>query len=293
MRIVAAQLLTQVMTKEENAKVVALALEVDDDDVLHLISRLVRPICGEESRGLLTRRLSRPLSRGCVHLFDELMSDVEIEQVEQLLPLIFRGLEDDDPTIAAGIAAPLPKFASAFKSHTARLRTLAEHWKQRGSWCDRHSRRVTGTSCPECNIVPPNPRSSLTQLLSELDALTNDELAELTLDEHHDVAEVANAALAEKAKDDAKLFRHVLCEVIAGRAPRKLGEACLKNASQESLMLAIHLLLECSDESLRLLAANSLNQLSSNDARPIAMELLRDPVPACRTQAVRWLRAAS
>jgi hypothetical protein len=117
---------------------------------------------------------------------------------------------DDDPVVATGVAELLADMAGALEPHRKRLRTLLDHWTDRGTWCERDAMKVNGGHCPKCNQVPPSPRACLVELLGDLGELSNEELLSLEGDPRTDVAEKARNVLVRRVHEHAVNLAHEL-----------------------------------------------------------------------------------
>jgi hypothetical protein len=196
--------------------------------------------------------------------------------------------------VATGVAELLADMAGALEAHRKRLRTLLDHWTDRGTWCEKDAMKVNGGHCPKCNQVPPSPRACLVELLGDLRELSNEELLSLEGDPRTDVADKARKVLVRRVNDEPAIVDWLVDLAISSEVSIRVLSECLESTgSGATFRDGVGRLLRSDRPELRLVAGNCLatNGWPHEHAVNLAHELRADSNPAVRTCGVRQLRA--
>jgi hypothetical protein len=283
------------VTGDGGPELLQVAMERGGDNTLFLVSKLAEPIWGPAATEFIMKRLDGPLTSGCEHLLKTLAGLGKPSDKDLIVARLLSALEYDDPKIAVGAAKAFDKLPQPLeKDAIARLRKAYDHWTRRGTRCDRHNIVVRGSSCPECNTVPPSPREQLLSFLASNSHWSVEELLEMEQDERHDVAGAARKAIAGMAERDRYLLGSLLQQCERGEARIDLLRELLKLPCEalKSVVNDILRLLDTENPKVRLVVLSHLpaDWISQIEVRRVATTRMRDADPSVRTQAVRTLR---
>jgi hypothetical protein len=205
------------------------------------------------------------------------------------------GVASSDPALAERAADALRRCSGeSLGPHGARIKQLFDHWESRGSWCKRCDRPVPGTSCDECQIVPPEPQKHLVALMSKARALSFEEQAELSRSSRSSVAEEARRALVELARTDPQEMEKLLSTIGDGAVNDAVLHEILTLPTDDLKLLAPQLqrLLDSKTALVRARVVRALPSgwLASAEALALAQKALQDDAPEVRTAAAKVLR---
>jgi hypothetical protein len=166
--------------RAEAAELIPAALETKSEHIIWHAAAIAERCLGDKAFHVLLSRLKRPIYAHHKCLFREIARLCRQEHRQIAIDCFFSWLDVDNPELATGIAEYLVEFDPPLGIETIEdLRRIYTHWTERGTKCDRHGTVVKGGSCPECSIVPPNPRSAILKQLNRLNAIPFDELVGL------------------------------------------------------------------------------------------------------------------
>jgi hypothetical protein len=279
----------------EAAKLISTALEAESEHVIWHAAAIARKCLGDEVIGLFLSRLKRPIYLAHKCLFREIARHCGEAHRQSVSDCFFSWLDVDNPALATGIAEYLDEFDPPLGvEKIVELRRILNHWTERGTKCETHGTLVKGGSCPQCHVVPPNPRAAILKELFRLDAIPPNELVSLCNDERHDVSELAKNIVVERATAKNDTFSEILDMIETRRLSPRILDKLLKLPIQQGSPIArkAERLLNATDLQLRLA---TIGQLTGNwiDREPAISYLrssLSDEEPAIRTLATRVLR---
>jgi hypothetical protein len=266
---------------------------------LMLVGLVSDQVWGNDAFQLLHNRLGDPLSLGCGFLYGPMIRNANTpEMLDAAVLRTLEGIANQDPEIAQDAAEGLRVVdGEILARHREQLRGLFDHWKHRGSWCDRCNRAVYGSSCDKCHVVPPQPRKHLVYLLYRSDALSFDVLIDVMRREMHGEAEEARRCLVEWASGDQnildKLIAHLRTEIASELLLNELLKQSVDQLRQMSQPLLM--LLDSSSAIVRakIITSFSSKWIDGGLARELAQKALLDEAPRVRTAAATVLRGQS
>ena len=293
--ITAAQLLSAGVRDEDTPALIREALNHGHSFTLNCIGAIAHQVWGERAAGVLLDRLNISLDPGCEYLYEHTVRLAGPNDWQRVGDTILEGCFADSPEIAAGAATAISELPEGTRTAMLpKLRGALDHWTQRGSWCDRCNIPVHDGSCPNCHVVPPNPRSHLVRELARLGEMSTDELLVLCDDPWHDVKKSAVDALAQTASGDSEVMIALLENIASGEASLELFNALMK-LNDEVIRPVTTELLELSQSPVpevraRLVSSLSAGWVDTETAVRVAYEGLSDESPAVRNAATRTLR---
>lgn len=279
----------------EAAELIPAALETDCDHAIWHATAIAEKCLGNKAIGMFLSRLDQPIYVIHKCLFREIARHCGEEHRQAAIECVFSWLDVENPELATGIAESLAEFDPPLGIEMVEyLRKMLAHWTERVSICDKHGTVVKGSTCPECCIVRPSPRSAILKELNRLGAVSFDELIELCDDPRHDVSDWAKSIVVELATADTDTFSEVLGQVEADRLSPKILDKLLKLPIKLGGPIAkeAERLLHSSDLQLRLAIVGQLTGewIDREVAIKYLRTCLRDEEPTIRTLATRILR---
>ena len=281
--------------KSEAAKLIPTALESDSEHTIWHAAAIAEACLGADALDVCLSRLERPLYAAHKCLFRVMAQHSQAEQRQSVVESFFSWLTVDNPELATGIAEYLSEFDPPLGFEVVgHLRESLAHWTERGTKCEKHNIAVKGSSCPECYVVPPSPRSAIVKELIRLGDVSFDELIELCSDPRHDVSDLAKGIVVERAAADTDTFSSVLDRVEADQLSPRILDSLLKLPIEKDSAVAkkVEKLLHASDLGLRLATIGQLTGewIDHDWAIEYLRTSLADSEPTIRTLAIRILR---
>jgi predicted ATPase len=262
---------------------------------LHLYGSLAGKIWNEDAFEILRERVTIEKGAVCGDLYSWLLrSALTEEQRNSALQIVLDGLGSIHPSVAEKAAKALRDAdAESLVPRCSELWAMLQHWRTRGSWCGRCKRTVTGSSCTQCHIVPPDPRGDLIFVLARGNCIEIEELLIISVQKDSPEAREARYGVVQKALIDEQVLEMVVNRIDSA-ASAELFDALLGQAGPKLPWLS---------ESLRRLAKSSSPVIRARviaslvdrwttpeEAREIAENALHDEAPNVRSTAVKSLR---
>lgn len=266
---------------------------------LYIVGQLAPEVWGTEAFETLRARLTgAPLCIGCERLLKALVTSATTEQMPSALACLIDCMKTDDSEIAASAAEQLASIAEpALAQRVAELGQIFADWDRRGSWCRRCRQFVTGGSCPDCSVVPADPRSGIVKALVRVHGESMEWLVKLLHHCRHDVVETAAASLAKMASESHDVFERLVQELGHGTIPVRGLDEILKLPHEvllrESLLLLSLLRSDKDVIRARIVSSLSSGWLTRKRAVSLAEEATKDPSEKVRNSAVRACRILS
>jgi len=295
-RYVAAHLLVPCDLTDNERLIILEILNSGHAAALEIVGKVAGAIWEDGAARVLLDRLNRSLDAGCEYLYEPLVKLGESGELDEVRDAVLAGCYADSPSVATGAAKAIEKLPESMRAAMAsQLHSALEHWTERGSWCEKCDIAVHDGSCPNCHVLPPNPRPHFVRQLARLGEVSIDELLALCEDNWHNVREAAIETLAEAAQEDEMIMIRLLEEIGDDSAPLALLDALLelppdaiRPVATEALNLA-----ESSVARVRARLMSSLTEgwVDDDTANDRAHEALNDPDPTVRDAATRTLRS--
>jgi len=291
----AAELLAAGVQNEDTPSMILDALSRGRSFTLDFIGIIAEAVWGKQAASILLDRLDISLGSGCEYLYEHIARLAGPDNWERVGHAILEGCFADSPEIAAGAATAISELPEGTRTAMLpKLRGALDHWTQRGSWCEDCNIPVHDGSCPDCHVVPPNPRPHLVRELARLGQMSVNELLALCDDSWREVGESAVEALAHAADNDRRVMVSLLEKIASGEASLRLFNALIP-LDDEVIRPVTTELLELSQSPVPRVRARLLSSLTggwvdTETAVRVNREALSDESPAVRSAATRTLR---
>jgi hypothetical protein len=255
-------------------------------------------------RMLVDRLTSTPVVRGSKYLYGalaKLISAQEEKRRVEIIRVTLMGLMAGHADDAKGAAEALFEMRSDITPKVdEQLQKAFEYWSERGSLCSRCEIVVHGSGCPQCHIVPPNPRAAILKLQSWLGYVNTEELLPFCEDSDVDVSGEAYKALTSRASADRETFRSLLSTIKNGLESYHSSTALnllnsLLTLPVDTLSAVEPELLSLTDSEIPAVRVRAISSLTGSWVnREVALErataALKDEVPAVRNAGTKTLR---
>lgn len=281
----------------ENSEIMPLFYETfmeAEGDSLFYFTIIAEYILEENALNAILERLKGKRTKGLHYLYGSLPNFPQAINNELVSNALMNGITYNEPIVVKYAAEAMLKIGGAYDEKE--IIKIATFWDEYGVLCESHGIRVTGTSCPECHVVPISPLPELIRLLKNYESFSLENRKYFSKHLRSDVQKAGFEALSYYLSTYLEEMKKLVQEIKGGREPSVLLEAIfsidhsiLKSISEELLSLIES---NSFDVRRRLLMELANSQwVDQSDAIPIVKKALNDENSSVSNQAVITYRS--